>query len=167
MSITINVEHNIEELKTDLNAFGSSARPMLLRILRSVANEYRKFVVNNYLDGQYLNKRSGLTAESVIAYKNSRLGDAVYTIGNKMQNRGAFYVKLANIYEHDGDIKIAAKNKKVIRFTGQDGEWVYAKFAILKPRPFMTDSSNTFPFEGKIESTAGTVITKQLKKNFE
>jgi len=54
---------------------------------------------------------------------------------------------------------------KVIKFTGQDGELVFRKYATLKPRPFMTDSSNSFDFTGNIMNVADKMIDRQIAKD--
>lgn len=163
--IEIQIE-GLDEVKAGLSDFGSNAKKMLSATIRIVANNYRKYVVNNYLSGQYLNRRSGLTVESLIAYRNKKLGDAAYTIGNRLQNRGNAYVPLANIFECDEDIVITAKNKKAIRFIGQDMEIVFRRFATVKPKHFMTDSSNRYDFDNDLEKSADIVIDRQIKKSF-
>jgi len=167
--IDIQVE-NLDEIKEGLKTFGDNAPKMLLTIVRLVANNYKKDILKNYLSGQYLTPRTGVLRSELLAFRNKKIGEAAYTIGNRVRNSQGTFVHLANIYESDSDIFIVAKNKKAIRFIGKDGEVVFRRFSMLKPRPFMTDSANTFPFDSNIDSVANTVIYKQVNKdikNFE
>jgi hypothetical protein len=160
MKINVQVE-GIDDVKQTLEQFGKDAQKILNKIIRKTANDYKKYVVRNYLSGQYLKRETGKTIESMITYR-TKGEKSSYTIGSRIQMRNNV-VGLANIYEHQGGIDIAPKKARVLCFPTAEGV-AFTMRVHLESRPFMTDSSNNFDFEGKFEGYANQIIDDERQK---
>jgi len=168
MKINVVIE-GMDDMKTRLSEFGKSSSRILNKILRRVSVAYRKYVVSDYLSGQYLGVRTGKTKQSMITYKTKGEKNS-YTIGSRVQMRGGetgystSIVGLASIYEHVGGVDIKPRAAKVLAWVGPDGQMIYRPSVHLNPKPFMTDSSNRYDFEGVFQSSADQTIDEEVAK---
>jgi hypothetical protein len=153
---------NLNEARYSLQSFGKAADRMLNRVLIDVAREYKKFVIRNFLSGQYLGQKTGKTKDSMIAYRGRGEKNTVY-VGSRLQNRGVQFVNLAHIYEHNGGADPRPTKAKVLHFIGDDGKDVFIKHAHLPQKAFIGDSSRQFPFNSQLESSADKIIEKEIK----
>jgi hypothetical protein len=166
--IQIQIE-GIDELRQNLDKFGKDQTRILNRIVLKVAQKFRSFIKSNFLSGQYLNVRTGDLKKSMIAYK-VKGEKAAYYVSSKVVNtlngigESVNIAGLANIYDHAGGVDIAPKDKKVLRFIGNDGTTVFSARAHLESKPFMLDASNRFSFDAEFNTATNTIFSKEFQK---
>jgi hypothetical protein len=128
---------------------------MLDKVLKKIGTDYRAFVRKNYLRGQALGKVTGETYKGQSVKKLKRQKHVVSV---------APYMRLANIYHHEGGADIYPKNKKVLHWLDKSGNDVFAKHVHLSARPWMSQSEKTYPWESKSMSLGKSLVEKELAK---
>jgi hypothetical protein len=161
MEMEVHFKGNLEE---SLARFGDHVPKLADKVVRIVAYRYRKALKSEYLSGQYLEKRSGTLQKSLIVGRK-RGEKLVYLVGSKrVHGKGVATAKLSNIYEHAGGYTIEPKDKKALVFQAADGSYVFTKRVQGKEKPFMTDSTRSFPWIATFEQATEEVIIKEMKK---
>jgi hypothetical protein len=152
MTIRITIQ---DEFTHKLDQLGADAGKILDRILRVTGAKYRDFIRRGYLSGQMLGRRSGTLWRSVLAQKLRRSRHTVLVSGQP---------KLSNIYEHLGGALIKPRDGGVLKFE-IDGKIVFTRKPIqLHRRPFMSDSSSSFPFGSTFETAAEKTFADEFQK---
>ena len=157
-------------LEADFAKFSDHAPKLVDKVLRIVAYRYRKHLLTDYLSGGMIGSRSGTLKKSVVVGRK-RGAKFVYLVGSKgVKNKAdgtynANAIKLANIYEHSGGYTVRPKNKKALRFMGDNGEFVFIRGEVHgRERPFMSASVRSFPWTAKFAQTEEEVMGKELKR---
>lgn len=165
MSISINVK---DELMPKLDIFDSDKTKLRLanNILGRTGRKYAAQLKRNYLRGQMINGGKG--ADSLygrIRVYRSKRQKYTWIIAEKTRTGETEGVKLSNIYEHEGGYTILPKRAKTLKFIGSDGKPVFVKKVEGKSRPFISSSSDAFPWNQTLEAMADEVVEKELEKD--
>jgi hypothetical protein len=167
IGLTVIVNGNLEE---NFAKFSDHAPRLVDKTLRIVAYRYRKHLLTDYLSGGMLREQTGTLKRSVVVGKK-RGFKFVYLVGSKgVKNKAdgtynANAIKLANIYEHSGGYTVRPKNKKALRFMGDNGEFVFVRGEVRgRERPFMSASRRSFPWTAKFAQTEEEVMGKEIKR---
>jgi len=146
---------DVKDLFSDrLEQFGRRAPTVALRICRTIGQEFRRYMRNNYMKGQVIGKRSGDLWKSVKIHTDKKNRNAVTVIP---------WSNLANIYHNPEGATILPKNGKALRFE-IDGREVFAKRVHLEPRPWVPRAFASFDWDGSIQRSADKVIDREIAK---
>lgn len=151
MRLSITMEDNVSPR---LQAFGADAPKMLRQIMRRTGSRYRSHMRRKYLKGQMLGRQTGTLYRSV----------KVRTIKRKDMVEIRPSTPLANVYHTTGQIVIRPRNAKALRWFDSSGEPQFAKEVRLDPKPFVTRSYQTFPWNREMSQAAQWVISRTIKR---
>jgi hypothetical protein len=97
---------------------------------------------------------------------NSRTGKMMKSFSFDKKGTGYYKIKapnLASVYENKG-ADIFPKNKKVLRWKNEKGEWMSSNWVRLERKPFFASSLREFVSSGEINRVAQDAIDKEIVK---
>jgi hypothetical protein len=137
-----------DEVTAELTKLGTKAPQILDSVLYMVSFAAKRKVQARMRT--VLKERSGKTMRS-FSYDKKRNAYFVLKAPN-----------LATVFEKGADI--FPKNKKVLRWKNEKGEWMSSYWTRLEPRPFFYSSLREFVSSGEINRVAQDTIDKEIKK---
>jgi len=154
IAITLEDPDNLEREIRELGA--GQADKIQNFVVAEVSKDYAEYQKKNYLSGQYLNKRTGGTYDSVKFFKLSDNNFAVRP-GAGVSGR----LNYLSLFETGGEI--TPKKAKRLAFN-VNGNQVFARSVYIDRKPFVSDSFSAYVSSGKVETIMRRVWTKALKK---